>query len=1179
MLPFLAKNPNVILSPYRCAHPVFSLNSAQMPRNTFLVLFTLLVSPVQGEITGFPLKNAIKSKKNSFYEVKPAESGVDFTNPLITDHPKRYLYHSGFVCGGVGIGDLNLDGAPDLVFTSGTGENAVFLQSPETPWKFVLQPECGIGGGEAWGTGVTLVDIDADGDLDVYVSNYDSPNQLFENQWLPEGKLLFRERAGEYGLDVHSAGLTSAFADFDRDGDLDVYLLNNRFYRPGGRPVQPPFRKVNGKPEVLPEYQRYYQLREDGANNYKMDAYGQPDLFFRNDGPRDNGRPRFSEHTAAAGIAGTGHGLSVTWWDYDKDGCPDIYVGNDFTDPDRLYHNNGDGTFTEKLASVLPHCTWSSMGADSGDLNNDGWPDFISADMAATTHFKAKVNMGDMSRHRKLMETGWPRQTMRNMAYINSQSGMFLETAYLSGLAASDWTWAVKIADFDCDGWNDVFMANGSSRNFTDADIPFGPSQMVGTTVWDYYRDTPEVREKNLVFLNNGDLTFSESGADWGFHTETMSYSAATGDIDNDGDEDLVVVNLNEPVSLFRNDSSGNSRLVIDLRMPGRNPSAIGATVTGETPKGRKVYRYHNPWTGFASTNDFGLVIGLGAERTLSRLTIDWPDGTRQVHGNLAAGRRYRIEQNKSTEPATRPPAPERLLVYRSKLLPAVGHRETAFDDYLSQPLLPGKLSQLGPGLAVADINGDGIDDLYVGGASRQAGTVLVSGKGRHARLDGPWKQDALCEDMGALWFDADGDGDRDLLVGSGTNEFKEGVPPQQNRLYLQTAPLVFEKAGGAVLPDRGDFSSALAVADFDRDGDLDVFCGTRCLPGRYPKAASSRLWENVTADGRCRFVESKAAPALHEIGLVTSGFFVDMNADTWPDLVLAREWGSPVYLENRKGTFVDRTETSGLSELTGWWNGVAPGDFNGDGALDLLLGNAGWNTKYGRPTEKKPTLLYYGDMDDTGKLRLVEAKAGAEGILPVRGRSCSSRAMPFVADKFASFRAFAAANLSEIYTDRRLENAEKFAATELRSGILLTTLTDGAVRFRWSPLPVLAQASPVYGCAVVDIDDDGLSDVVMTQNHHSREPETGLWRGSPGMVLRNKSEGRFEVMLPGESGFSVPGDGKALVLGSFAKGKTHIAVSQNNGSLLVYELPKVNPGKPKRGMTSGGGYLSQHGR
>ncbi|MFN0126476.1 MAG: CRTAC1 family protein [Verrucomicrobiales bacterium] len=577
--------------------------------------------------------------------VPAGPGGLDYVLKADPAHPLNRLYYSGYLAGGIAAGDVNGDALPDLVMASGAGPNRLYLNSGD----FTFQPaptDGGLSGGNEWGCGVTMADADGDGDLDVYVCNYESPNQL----WLNDGKGAFTAAPADSGAALKDGSLMAAFADYDRDGDLDLYLLTNRIYRDGGRPQSPPYRMGPGNvPEVLPEFAPYFRMEQQGPTAWTANEYGRRDYLLRNDSA-PGGPLRYTDVTEESGVSDIGHGLSVTWWDFDGDGWLDLYVANDFDDPDYLYKNlgpvGGKVRFQDVTRAALPHTAWFCMGADAGDLTNDGLPDFFVVDMAATTHFKDKLTMGDMSAKYELMEFGEPRQIMRNTLYVNTGSWRFAEAAYLAGVAKSDWSWTAKMLDFDLDGRLDLYVTNGMIRNFRDSDRAQPPSALVGKTEWDLYKDLEPLPEVNLAWRNAGELKFEDVAKPWGLADEGISYGAAHADFDGDGDPDLAVLNLDRPVSLYRNDFTGH-RVVFRLDTP-RRTQGIGATLTLRAG-GLLQTRTLSPATGFTSCNEPLVFFGLGTADKIDELTVHWPSGHTETFRDLAANRRYTL-----TQPVTR---------------------------------------------------------------------------------------------------------------------------------------------------------------------------------------------------------------------------------------------------------------------------------------------------------------------------------------------------------------------------------------------------------------------------------------------------------------------------------------------------------------------------------------------
>ena len=1071
-----------------------------------------------------------------FTTLPPEKTGVLSVNPIDISHPLKRLYTSALGGGGIAAGDFDGDDQCDLYFVSGARTNTLYRNRGNGRFEDISQT-AGVDGGSAWGSGVAAVDIDGDKDLDLYVCNYGSPNQLFVN----DGNGKFVESASRFGLGHSGAFAMAAFADYDLDGDLDVYLLGHRFYRADGRPNRPVTILKDGRNQMLPEFENYYGVSER-RGNMKINNVGAPDKLLRNDGGR------FVEVTQPAGISTNRyHGNSVTWWDFNHDGLPDIYVGNDFEDPDLLYRNNGNGTFTDVTQHQLPHTSWFTMGADCGDLNNDGLIDFLSSDMAGTTHYKSKTTMGMMGASTWFMQNTVPAQYMRNCLYVNTGAGRFHETAFLSGLAYSDWTWAVKMGDLDCDGLLDVFMSNGMTRNFNNSDNPLDVRKLHGQTEWDLYEGTPTRPEQNLSFRNLGALKFVDNSKSWGLAKTGMSYGAVWFDLEGDGDLDLAVANLNEPPSIHRNDTADANRVIVKLEGSGANTSGIGSTLKITTTEGLQI-RQFNPMRGFSSCDENSIQFGLGKSDIIQSLTVTWPGGLEATYRDLAANRKYTFYQRDAVPPKIKPRTPSPLF-RSSSTLAAARHWEMPFNDFRLQPLLPNRQSQWGPSLACGDIDGDGDEDFFLGGCAGYLGTLIINqGTGKYTTQSfTAASAHKTSEDLGALFFDCDGDNDLDLVVASGSVEHPPANPAYADRIYLNNGKGYFVPAKSGSLPTNLDSSSVIATADFDRDGDLDLFIGGRGVPGAYPTASSSRLLRN--SNGKFTDV-SKLFPALTEKRIVTGAIWSDADGDGWVDLLVSTEWGPIQFLRNDKGKLVDATEESGLSPFLGWWTGINGADIDHDGDIDFLATNFGLNTKY-KASSKTPEVLFYGDFENSGRKRIVEA--GFEGgvCYPHRGFSCSRNAMPFVGSKLKTFHNFASAALPEIYPRNSLGKSLRMEANTLESGIFRN---DGKGNFTFEALPRLAQASPSFGSSFLDATGNGHPDIFLAQNFFGPQIETRPMVGGLGLILEGDGAGNFKAVSPANSGIVIPEDAKSVISSDLnGDGRLDLIVGINDGPVRSF--------------------------
>lgn len=1095
-----------------------------------------------------------------FQELSPEETGVNFRNDIVeTQHNNILTYEYTYNGGGVAAGDLNNDGLPDLYFVGNTVPNKLYINRGD--WKFEDVTEVsGVAGRDDWCTGVSFADVNADGWLDIYVcysgnapgEGYNRPvirdyprraNELFINNGGERGGIpTFTERAAEYGLDAIGTFSTQGyFLDYDRDGDLDMFLLNhaNMFYA---------------------AFFNTSHLR-----NLRHPYFG--NKLYRN----DNGK--FVEVSEEAGIHGSGlnFGLSAAVSDLNHDNWPDIYVTNDYEEQDFCYINNGDGTFREVSHTIFGHLSKFGMGCDIADLNNDGLQDIVVLDMLPEDNYRQKLLKGpdEYDKYMLAVDSGYHHQYMRNTLQLNrgfasDSLPRFSEIGQLAGISNTDWSWAPLVADFDNDGLRDIFAGNGYLRDFNNMDFMKYTSSVYeaarsAKAEVDYVKliqDLPSTELANYVFKNEDGIKFTNVSEDWGFTSKQVTNGAAYADFDNDGDLDLVMNNLNGTAGLFRNNQEKlEERHHMKVRLVGKaqNPFGVGAKVWLQA--GGKTFFYEAyPQRGYLSSVDPVLTIGLGGAARIDELRVVWPDGSESTELNLDADREVIVEQAKSKPSIDKKAVPNPTLVRdvtNGSGLDFV-HRENAFVDYKTQRLLFSQLSRLGGMLSVGDVNGDGNDDVFFGGASGQPGMLFLSSDdGVFRKSVSIGQAEAASEDIGSVFFDADGDGDLDLYVVSGGAEHEAGSDLYQDRLYLNRGDGSFERAVNA-LPREASSGSCVAAADFDQDGDVDLFVGGRHVPFSYGFLPRSYLLRNDSDSRGVRFtdVTGTVNTNLTNPGMVTTAIWTDVNSDSWPDLIVAGEWMPVMIFENQQGKLVER-DFPGLRNSNGWWTTIFPADVDGDGDTDYLVGNAGANLQF-RASVEEPVQLFAGDLNDDGTMDPVLCYYIQGKSYPMASRDELLDQMTSLRKKFITYADYANATIHDIASAASLEKAYRLNAYHLESVWIENKGSDFELRV----LPDVAQFSTINGFLFEDLDGDGVNEILAAGNFFPYKPQLGRCDASMGVVLRYDGNGGLVTQV--ESNLWLTGDIRAMALVRSSNGKKRVVVSRNNDKAGLFEINTV---------------------
>ncbi len=1073
-----------------------------------------------------PIRDLYPKELISGFELLPSEeTGIDFNNSIKEGKTfNQYFFSQIYNGAGVAIGDINNDGLPDIFLGGNQVGDKLYLNKGNLQFediskssKIIFNP--------GWTWGVTMADVNADGYLDFYVSRNgssmeprDRKNKLFINNQ----DLTFSEASTEYGLADLGFSTQAAFFDMDNDGDLDMYQVN-----------QPPDKKLLLVNKIPKSRLKLYQ-----------------DRLYRN----DNGK--YKDVSQEAGISSEMvHGLSVNTSDFNNDGFIDLYVSNDYNSPDIIYYNNGDGTFKNLTEETIKHMSQNSMGSDTGDINNDGLLDLMTTDMTPADHYRAKTNMASMNSEvfEKLVESTNSYQYMTNTLQVNTGLGHFSDVGNLAGISSTDWSWASLIVDVDNDGFKDILVTNGIKKDIDNNDYRAVLNNLSKKTtideLFELSKNAPSKRIANYAFKNLGNFEFKKVTKDWGFDTPSFSNGMAYGDLDNDGDLDFVVNNMEDKAFVYKNKANGN---FLKVKLNGSEKNKFGIGSKAFIYYDGKQQMVENILTrGYFSSVEPILFFGLGKQTKVDSMKVVWHDGKVNVLKNIEVNKTLKVSYKKARLPNY---TTSKNTFFAQKESKELGidfiHKENEFDDFTEEVLLPHQLSQNGPFIASADVNKDGLEDIFIGGAAEQSGILyLQNSEGNYVKNKSqPWQLDKASEDLGVLFFDADSDGDNDLYVTSGGNEFKDGNPLLQDRLYINDGNGQFRKKKNA-LPKMYQSTQCVKASDVDNDGDLDLFVGTRLISGKYTFPATSYLL--INNNGSFTKASNKKVPDLKNIGMVTDAVFSDIDNDNDNDLIIVGEWMTVTVLENTKGYFKDVSQKYGLDNTSrGMWWSITASDLDNDGDEDYILGNLGKNNKF-KASKEHPFKVYANDFDNNGTNDVVLAKFYKTDYVPLRGRECTSQQMPYVAEKFKDYHSFASSKLIDILPEDKVDDAVIYQIENFES-IILENKNGKLIK---KSLPNEAQIAPIKSSIVFDINKDGYKDIITVGNHYGVEVETTRYDAGYGAVFLGSNNFDYTFISPEQSGFYVPSDSRDIILQKDKTEKIRLLITNNNTLINTFYL------------------------